>query len=1242
MKRQHHAVLPLLCLTGTLLQAEGADFTWVPASAYASLCKLFGKTPGQDPLCRKAVVDEETGSIRIQAYPQLCRLRFATARNFGQPLDATVEVLLPRSQSISDFKQWAVKVATEGGSPLVAKGPLDCFRVWIRNEAPAELVTDGIVPPPEPYRLIDETASALDAVCGNDRCTEVLLERFGQSSWPRGALVQPGAISPLDAEVEAASLTARAAAGDAHKDPGGSRAAWLSSLTVGSRLDCCDVDGQWFESEIVAPVKDAGRTKDRAGFRVHFRAWLSRFDEVLPADSPRLQPAGTMLPNFREFKIGQAVQVRVTTEDGSIWWDATVTAVTATTVTLVPDSSSTLGPLVRDRDDPAVCAAGVHALKVNRKATPAVVAAGVWELPAPQPAAPGGDRGAAVAGTGAGTGNGTGPARGPATGSATAAVGNGAALPADAGRAGRGGAAEGVATAEYGLVPFVRGIDDSRQARSGAGAVGLRNLGNTCFMNSMLQCLSNTEPLTRYFLARDRWSKEVNRDNPLGFGGRLAQAYAELMEDMWLGASSSVAPSRVKDVVSRHAPQFRGYQQHDSQELMSYLLDGLHEDCNRVRVKVATEKVESDGRPDAAVAATAWEVHRERNRSHVQDVIGGQLRSHIQCNNCMHVSLTFDPFTSLSVPVPVPERVKRVCTAVPHGPGLPIRPTLWPRIELTYLEFEIALRNDPGTFRDDPKSGFTTPAALDAVATHGPATPAARASFAWAKVANADNRHNRVLQWVHPDEPMRNVDDEDFVFAFFLPGRSAEQWKIDIQSASVLAAASAATALPADDGAAAASEPASASASSAAAPAGSAPLAGTGAEAAGSAGVPTRVRHPCGALVVSMTTYKGGAELSYDFPHVVYLPFVQALQDSDWDHDAAVAAALKSDAAPTQRSVLRAVWEQCQRHTSPAQLTADPTLSAENPPYTCYLVPAAAEPVSGDSADPRNKEESRGVFVQGDDSRVLVVRPDSDEPFPVSGDACGEWVLRLHWRPYGPSDSRKVGSQSKGEYGAESVSYARRSYGGVEGKSSGAISLGDCMESFVLREQLGKDDKWYCPKCKDHVRAYKKFDLFNVGEVLIVHLKRFRYSRVTTSSYWGASAVREKIGELVDFPVAGLDLSRYIMGKQPGPHIYDLYAVSEHSGGLGGGHYTATARNWINGRWYDFNDSFVREARSARDAVSTAAYVLFFRRRGGAPLPVPLPRMVRADGELDDSHELVAEAKAKAEAVAAALTAGTR
>ena len=165
-------------------------------------------------------------------------------------------------------------------------------------------------------------------------------------------------------------------------------------------------------------------------------------------------------------------------------------------------------------------------------------------------------------------------------------------------------------------------------------------------MNSALQCLVHTPELMDYFLT-GVFQEELNPDNPLGMHGAIAQAFGALLSRIWdnESAMSSYTPREFKQTLQRFAPQFSGYQQHDSQELVAFLLYGLHEDLNRVLKKPYVEKPDWEGGGDKELvdlANVSWEGYMKRNDSVVVDLFQGQYQSTLVCPECSKVYIACD------------------------------------------------------------------------------------------------------------------------------------------------------------------------------------------------------------------------------------------------------------------------------------------------------------------------------------------------------------------------------------------------------------------------------------------------------------------------------------------------------------------------------------------------------------------------------------------------------------------------
>lgn len=196
---------------------------------------------------------------------------------------------------------------------------------------------------------------------------------------------------------------------------------------------------------------------------------------------------------------------------------------------------------------------------------------------------------------------------------------------------------------------FMGLIINQAKNKSLQGLVGLRNLGNTCFMNSILQCLSNTSELRDYCL---RNGHITDFNNNCRSNTALIEEFAKLTQSLWTSANNEpISPSEFRNQVQRCAPKFVGCNQQDAQEFLRFLLDGLHNEVNRVTVCPKVSVQDFDHLADDEKGRRMWNMYLAREDSKVVDLFVGQLKSSLTCTACGFRSTVFDPFWDLSIPI---------------------------------------------------------------------------------------------------------------------------------------------------------------------------------------------------------------------------------------------------------------------------------------------------------------------------------------------------------------------------------------------------------------------------------------------------------------------------------------------------------------------------------------------------------------------------------------------------------------
>ena len=656
---------------------------------------------------------------------------------------------------------------------------------------------------------------------------------------------------------------------------------------------------------------------------------------------------------------------------------------------------------------------------------------------------------------------------------------------------------------------------------SSHGVCGSHNLGNTCFMNSSIACLSNCTELTYYFLSGE-YKKDINRENKLGMGGALAESWAELLHDYWVGSQHVGNPSDLKQTFGNKIKRFSGYNQQDSNEFIDLFIENLNEDLNSVTKKEYIElKNKGENESDKECSKRYWDNYLKRNNSIITDLFCGQIKSTLTCPNCGFINIVFDPFTTLNLNIPESSQKRKYHYSsdyidvfeifyVPrYNLRTPIRIKTYDVPKKAYFKDWVRFLKNEINFKYHHK--------IDKLILN-----AIKEKKSVELINEQDDKNN--FKYLSNNDnfffchDIMNENENIYIPVYFKDKKGVSEFPRIIMVSDK-----------------------------------------------------------------DCTMNDLRKKIYFNFRKLILSPFKQDNEDSDdlsnkifdYTKDVSIEDGPIFDLIDKEYKIMFNSKE-----NSTDEINERINNFINDIPFQIFLTKNIGERDS-DRIYMINKNNFFNLsneFIEFLDiksynepiTNLLIFMEEKEYNIVVEFNKESNYINRKLYKLNNCISNKLMYNEI--EEGKESDS------------DSGIITLKKCFNLFSSEEKLKENDEWFCPHCKNHVLANKKMELYYTPKILIICFKRF----IKHSTYW------EKNEENIIFPINNLDMKEFIVGPDKDHSVYDLFAVSEHYGGTGFGHYTAMCKNFD--KWYSYNDSSVHETSESNISPS-AAYVLFYRRR---------------------------------------------
>ena len=693
----------------------------------------------------------------------------------------------------------------------------------------------------------------------------------------------------------------------------------------------------------------------------------------------------------------------------------------------------------------------------------------------------------------------------------------------------------GITSKNYADISYIKAeeIKNYLKSSSNHGLTGLKNIGNSSYINSIIQCLSNTPELMYYYISglykKDIKIKEIKKKGYVP--GKLSEEFSNLLCKMWIDDKKVVNPKEIKYAIADLNYEFNNNNQQDSSEFLIFLLNYLHEEINREQIKTGNlfyEPPKGETESDITASQRFWNLFRRKNNSIIIDLFYGQIKNTTRCLSCGNSVTSFEVFNILPIEIPTLKKINILLV-----PSNNIKRT----IKLTLFISSSALFIDLGIYiKQYINSGFenfrillvnyNTTNAKFVKMSENIFNTAKKGTILVQEISNTLEEENNYEENDDINEENKNENEEEFSAEIGdnFPFITSIKYKNF------------------DD------------------------LGGI---------IDTNFKSYPRVFTMGPFTKIRGLRIKifgflckyYPIPDSVTLLIKK--YNKEYKTLKEIINYYEKDKIDIDEIELNDIYykqynvifnEKYQKNMNiDENIKKDIEIYLNNFPFKCYLISSKSE--NNKLFFSNNNKENQDSFK--DNQKINDIIDLIRNKYKLTIYITKEEFIK-------PFNEISVIESIKDNLDIK------------------IPTLNDALIHFSLHEKLEKENEYFCSNCKRNVNAYHKSEIFYSPPYLIISIKRFQ------RKYLSKTKIQlSKINSEFKYDINYINLEPYIKGPKDPQKIYNLYAVNQHSGSNEGGHYNSACKNF--GKWYMFDDHAVFPCDDDMICVPEG-YILFYRK----------------------------------------------